>query len=288
MAKENYARCLANTLVYEGGWSNHPQDPGGPTMRGVIQRVYDDYRQSRGLAKQSVRNITEGELQDIYRTRYWDLVFGDRWPKGPDQIIFDIGVNSGVGRPGPLANDVLGIGSTNLTVQAARVGKMSHPQRIDFVKALCARRARFYRGIRTFGTFGKGWLRRNAGMEAIGVKMCLEAAGVTQIGSALEVEKEKAEKAMAQAKKGAAATAGGGTAAGGGAATTDPGGWEWWQWLGAGALTILVIVVLAVAAYAWIRHRERVKAYAAALADEAEATLAGIVAQARNLRDEVL
>ena len=44
MASDNFERCLAITLKWEGGYSNHPDDPGGPTMRGIIQREYDAWR----------------------------------------------------------------------------------------------------------------------------------------------------------------------------------------------------------------------------------------------------
>ena len=44
MASDNFQRCLTVTLKWEGGYSNHPDDPGGPTMRGIIQREYDAWR----------------------------------------------------------------------------------------------------------------------------------------------------------------------------------------------------------------------------------------------------
>lgn len=285
MARENYARCLANTLVYEGGWSNHPQDPGGPTMRGVIQVRYDEFRRKWKKPLRSVRLIEEDELQAIYRDGYATPVSFDQWSKGPDQLVFDIGVNSGVGRPGPLIRDVLQIDTTNLAVQAERVRRMNHQQRIAFCKALCARRERFYRGIRTFGTFGKGWLRRNAGMEAIAVKMCLEQAAVTEIGPSLEDEAARARKAQKGAT-GAASASAGGAAATGGAASFDPAAWDWWQWAGAGVLTLVFLAVLAAAVSAFLRHRERARAYEEAAAGAGEATLAGILADARSLPDE--
>jgi hypothetical protein len=46
--KESFPAALAATLQYEGGYSNHPKDPGGATMRGVTQRVYDAWRRTAG------------------------------------------------------------------------------------------------------------------------------------------------------------------------------------------------------------------------------------------------
>ena len=61
--RSNFERSLAVVLRFEGGWSNHPSDPGGATMKGVTQEVYDRWRAKRGEPKQSVRNITELEVR---------------------------------------------------------------------------------------------------------------------------------------------------------------------------------------------------------------------------------
>ena len=68
--QEKFKRSLEFTLKWEGGFSDHPKDPGGATMRGIIQTVYDGYRTAHGLGKQSVKNITDGELQEIYLNNY--------------------------------------------------------------------------------------------------------------------------------------------------------------------------------------------------------------------------
>lgn len=67
MTAQNFAPALARVLVHEGGYANHPQDPGGATMKGVTQRVYDALRNLRNLPKRSVASIEEAELQAIYR-----------------------------------------------------------------------------------------------------------------------------------------------------------------------------------------------------------------------------
>ena len=81
MASDNFERCLAITLKWEGGYSNHPDDPGGPTMRGIIQREYDAWRKKLGKSRRSVRQIEESELQAIYRDEYWDAMDCDGMPR---------------------------------------------------------------------------------------------------------------------------------------------------------------------------------------------------------------
>ena len=65
--KENYDKCLALVLRYEGGYINHPDDPGGPTNKGVTQEVYDGWRKAHNQQTQSVRNISMDEVGGIYR-----------------------------------------------------------------------------------------------------------------------------------------------------------------------------------------------------------------------------
>ena len=85
MAKANFERLTDWVLAHEGGYVNHPDDPGGATNYGVIQRTYDAYRRRKRLSPQSVRAITMDEVRDIYRDQYWDKVWGDHLPAGPNE-----------------------------------------------------------------------------------------------------------------------------------------------------------------------------------------------------------
>ncbi len=98
MASGNFERCLDVTLKWEGNYSNHPDDPGGPTMKGVIQREYDAWRKKQGKSPRPVRQIEDSELQEIYRNQYWDAMGCDDLDIGLDLCAFDAAVNSGVSR----------------------------------------------------------------------------------------------------------------------------------------------------------------------------------------------
>ncbi len=280
MSAANYPRCLANTLREEGGWSNHPSDPGGPTMRGIIQREYTKYRASKGLPNQSVRYISETELQEIYAGNYWKPMLGDLWPKGPDQIVFDIAVNSGVGRAPQIMRAAMG-DPTGGVATLAKLATQSRDQ-VGIVKRACARRASFYRSLRTFSAFGGGWLARNARMEAIGVKMCLEAQGVSDMAGALKGEVTGARVKAKRAGQGAAGT-GGSAGAGGGALTqADPGSWDWTVWLALVLVAVGAVALTLACLYLWRKHGERAKAYAAAIAGELETDLGSVLAKVKG------
>jgi lysozyme family protein len=276
----NYPRCLANTLNEEGGFSNDPRDSGGPTMRGIIQREYTAYRRRKGLSDQSVRYISEAELQEIYAGNYWRPMCGDLWPKGPDQIVFDIAVNSGTGRAPAIMGAAIGSSSRDPATLAALAANSN--DKVGIVKRACARRSSFYRSLSNFDAFGRGWLARNARMEAIGVKMCLEVRKDPQAAERLQKEATGAQVKAKRSGQGAAGTAAGGGAAGSGVATGDVASWDWTAWLGIGLGLLAFAALLLALWWLWRKHGERAKAYLAAAKGELETDLGTVLAKIKG------
>ncbi|MFG1242446.1 glycosyl hydrolase 108 family protein [Xanthobacter sp. V7C-4] len=162
MAKTSFAPALTAVLRHEGGYSNHPDDPGGPTMKGIIQRVYDGYRRGKGLAVRPVREIEEEELQEIYRRQYWDAIRADELPEGIDYVVFDGAVNSGPGQSVKWLQRALGLPADAemgaVTLAAARAAAETAPARL--VDDICDRRLAMLKALRTWPVFGRGWGRR--------------------------------------------------------------------------------------------------------------------------------
>lgn len=134
-------------IKHEGGYVDHPKDPGGATNWGITLATLQAAR-GRPVSKQDVRNLTHVEARSIYRANYWDAIKADDLPAGLDALAFDIAVNHGVGR----------------WRQWVPLTKGLSPQ--DAIRAITERRRRFYRSLPTFKTFGKGWMRRTDGVEA--------------------------------------------------------------------------------------------------------------------------
>jgi lysozyme family protein len=82
----------------EGGYVNHPADPGGATNQGITQRVYDAWRAKSELPTRSVRDIDPFEVKEIYRLQYWQPSGANVqvWPMS--LAVFDAAVNHGVKR----------------------------------------------------------------------------------------------------------------------------------------------------------------------------------------------
>lgn len=160
---------------HEGGFSDHPRDPGGATNYGITQKVYDAWRVSVGLVKQTVRDITKVTVDAIYRERYWDKIKGDDLPAGIDTCTFDAAVNSGVKQGAKWTQRALGVSADGkigpLTVEAAKHA----PNKPAVIKDACRRRLSMLQGLRHWADFKNGWSRRVAEVEAFSVNLALQA-----------------------------------------------------------------------------------------------------------------
>lgn len=106
---KTFVDALPITLRFEGGYSNHPSDPGGATMKGVTQRVYDNWRLSKSLPVRDVRLIEEHELQDIYMTGYWAPGKCAQMPWPVSLCHFDACVNHGIYGAAKILQRALGV-----------------------------------------------------------------------------------------------------------------------------------------------------------------------------------
>ena len=154
-----FDRALPLILQHEGGYVNHPADPGGATNRGVTQRTYDSYRERNRRAPRDVRKITSAEVAAIYRGQYWNAVRADDLPSGMAYCVFDAAVNSGPGRAvrwlqaciGATVDGVVGNETITLTAKADPVA---------LIGAYCDIRLAFMKRLRHWPTFGRGWSNR--------------------------------------------------------------------------------------------------------------------------------
>lgn len=92
MPSADFQSSLPFILRWEGGYVNHPNDPGGATNKGVTQKVYDDWRRKQGQALRDVRQLAEEEMQAIYETGYW-LPPKCHLLEGPLDLVFNCVIN---------------------------------------------------------------------------------------------------------------------------------------------------------------------------------------------------
>ena len=95
MSSPNFERSLAFVLAQEGGYVDHPLDPGGPTNQGITQRTFDRWNMLAHLPRRDVRDITAEEVQELYFRWYWVPAGGEELEPPLDLVMFDTAVNLG-------------------------------------------------------------------------------------------------------------------------------------------------------------------------------------------------
>lgn len=170
MASSTYDEALRRLLAHEGGYTNHPSDPGGPTNFGITIHDYRKYVKP-GATAADVKAMTVSEAKAIYRAKYWDAQRCDELPAGVDYAVFDYGVNSGIGRSGKVLRRVLKLADNTSTVNGAVVAATNARDAKQLVSAICDERLRFLQSLKTWSVFGKGWGRRVAEVRATALAM---------------------------------------------------------------------------------------------------------------------
>ena len=157
--KENFDKCLKMLLSHEGGFVNHPEDPGGITNLGVTKKVYDEWT-GRESTEQEMRDLTPEDVAPIYKKNYWDRVKGDSLPSGLDWACFDWAVNSGKSRPSKAIQRAVGA-TADGAIGPATLGLIMEKDPKFIIEYVHDVRQDFYKSLKTFETFGRGWTRRN-------------------------------------------------------------------------------------------------------------------------------
>ncbi|WP_134497668.1 glycoside hydrolase family 108 protein [Microvirga pakistanensis] len=181
-APASFAKALAFVLRHEGGFSDHPRDPGGATNYGITRETLSRAR-GQPVSVDDVRHLDIDEASAIYRRFYWDAVRADELPPGLDLALFDLAVNSGPGRAVRLLQQVLGIEADGLigpiTLEAVR-----NTDPVEAIRRLTRARLDFLSRLVTWPVFGRGWRRRvlDAEQEALRLaSSCLSPQGMSDM-----------------------------------------------------------------------------------------------------------
>lgn len=155
------ARAIPLILKHEGGFVNHPKDPGGATNKGITLATFQRYIKPGGTVE-DLKRLTEDQAVVVYKRRYWDAVMADMLPPGVDYTVADFAVNSGPTRAARELQRVVGATvDGKIGPQTLEAVRAMDPQEV--VKKLNARRLAFMKSLKggaMWQTFGRGWQRR--------------------------------------------------------------------------------------------------------------------------------
>ena len=176
MAASSYDEALKRLLVHEGGYSNHPSDPGGPTNWGITIHDYRRYVNLNATAA-DVRSMPVEVAKRIYRSKYWNALRCDELPAGVDYAVLDYGVNSGIGRAAKVLRRFVGLASNSSAMTDEVVAAVGRCDSKNLINAICDERLRFLHGLRTWSVFGNGWGRRVREVRAAALAMSAKTPG---------------------------------------------------------------------------------------------------------------
>ena len=156
---QNFDKCMEMLLHHEGGFVNHPSDPGGMTNLGVTKKTWDDFY-GDDIDEEPIKNITVDDIKPIYKTNYWDRCRCGDLPSGVDWAVFDWAVNSWPGRAAKALQRAVGAYEDG-AVGPQTLMAVSASQPHEITNRIAVHRDSYYRSPGHFDKFGKGWIRRN-------------------------------------------------------------------------------------------------------------------------------
>ncbi len=153
----NFDEAFERLIGHEGGYVNHPRDPGGETNWGVTLRT----ARAEGYSG-PMRAMTRDQAREIYRTAYWGRARADQYDPAIGFQVFDAAVNHGIGNAVRFLQRAVGVADDGAVgpVTLAAVRKVTVT---DVLSRFNAERLDFYTKLTTWPSFGKGWARRVAG-----------------------------------------------------------------------------------------------------------------------------
>ena len=163
----NFKACLDLVLKSEGGWVNNSKDPGGETNFGVTKRVWEEYV---GHPVESLKKLTKEEVAPLYELKYWRPCYGEILPRGLDFVVFSMGINAGPGRSVKLLQQSIGLVPDGVIGPRTR-GLIFDSNCATLIVKFSKVRREYYRALKSFPIFGKGWLNRVDHEEAKALNM---------------------------------------------------------------------------------------------------------------------
>jgi lysozyme family protein len=246
MTASTYDEALRRLFVHEGGYTNHPSDPGGPTNFGITIGDYRRYVKPDATAA-DVRAMRIDEAKTIYRSKYWNALRCDALPAGLDYALFDYGVNSGTSRAAKVLQRVLNFPDDGRMTDALLAAVRKRPAG-DLIVKVCDERLAFLKRLKTWPVFGAGWGRRVGEVRAVALAMAKGQSSATQSNSS-------AGKGAVPVNKTAQRGTVGGIAAGGATAAQQA---HHAGMRPAIVMAILIVAVgLAIAGWLWWRARQK-------------------------------
>lgn len=152
--RPNFVVCVSRVLSSEGGYGYHPADPGGATNYGITEKTA-----RRHGYMGDMRDLPREKAIQMYKDDYWLPTKCDQMPQAVAFQYFDACVNHGPGRAAKMLQKALGLPEDGI-VGPKTLNAANNCHEGQFIAQFNSIRIRFYTGLNTFPSFGKGWMNR--------------------------------------------------------------------------------------------------------------------------------
>lgn len=150
----NFDEIFERLISHEGGYVNHPDDPGGETNWGITLTT----ARANGYTG-SMRHMKRNQAKEIYRKAYWERAKCSQYHSAIGFQMFDAAVNHGIGNAIRMLQRAIGVAADG-TVGKITLAAINEKSLDDVLVLFNAERLDFYSKLQTFTTFGRGWTRR--------------------------------------------------------------------------------------------------------------------------------
>ena len=165
----NFKECLNLVLKSEGGFVNDPRDSGGMTNLGITQKSLEEWL-GHDVDEKFMRNLTPEMAAPFYEQKYWRSCYGEVLPRGLDYLCFSFGINAGCGRSVKLLQQSIGVIPDGI-VGPRVMQKLRESNIADIIKGFSECRRNYYKSLKSFPVFGKGWASRTDREEQEALQM---------------------------------------------------------------------------------------------------------------------
>ncbi|MBD2748037.1 glycoside hydrolase family 108 protein [Microvirga sp. BT688] len=164
MSASRFHRAVELVLQHEGGFVDHPRDPGGATKFGITRETLSRAR-GRPVSIDDVRELTRTEAVAVYRRLYWDVLRADELPSGIDLAVFDLAVNSGPERAARMLQSILRVPADGIIGPVTLKAALGGADPAETIRRLTRARLGFLGRLAAWPVFGRGWRRRVLAVE---------------------------------------------------------------------------------------------------------------------------
>lgn len=177
MSEDFFEVALEHVLRFEGGYVDHPLDPGGATNFGITRRTLAKWRGVTpfwNLPKSEVKNLKPTEVREIYRAKYWRPSGAHLLPPAIGLVVFDFAVHSGPKVAVKKLQQLVGaradgqVGPETIGAVTRYLDAHGHQK---LATLYIAHRHKFLKSLKVYSTFGRGWRNRLNALKHAAHKM---------------------------------------------------------------------------------------------------------------------